>query len=239
MAEPQTPIPAKPPSVHDLDAELAKTAHGLWRSRWRALLIFAVLAAAGVLVLAAVALRQAAINQQQADRLHASCQFYLDIAQAPITLPPGATRPSSLGVKIVADSWVAYHHQGCGASPPPTPSLRHWATYYHLRLTSEETFLPRIIGPSSTFTGGPTPTQGNGSVLVSTHAPRGPARSQPPPPRRQPLPHPATAPAPQPVPPPVPLPTVLKVPTPTISLPVLPGAATPGSHVRLPGHPAG
>src|SRR5215471_8610919 len=135
MAEPQTPIPAKPPSVHDLDAELAKTAHGLWRSRWRALLIFAVLAAAGVLVLAAVALRQAAINQQQADRLHASCQFYLDIAQAPITLPPGATRPSLLGVKIVADSWVAYHHQGCGASPPPTPSLRHWATYYHLRLT--------------------------------------------------------------------------------------------------------
>src|SRR5215467_10042228 len=107
MSEP--PAPAKPRSVHDLDDDLARTARGLWRSRWRWLLAVLAVALAAVAVLGAVAYRQAAINAQQASRLRASCQFYLDIASAPIVLPPGASRPALFSVKIIADSWVAYH----------------------------------------------------------------------------------------------------------------------------------
>jgi len=216
MMDDQVPTAAKPLPVTALDEELTHTLRGLWRTRWRGLLLFAVIAALGVVVLAFVAIRQASINQEQSDRLRASCQFYRDIATAPITVPPGAKRPSVLGVKIIADSWVAYRHQGCGPPPPVSPSLHRWAGFYHLRLTAAGSALPRITPGTTSVPPAPT---GGGHVVSTVGPPPTPATAPPP------TPHPTTAPPPSPGP--LPTPTVPPLPTPTLPR-VLPSTHIPG-----------
>lgn len=66
-------------------------------------------------------------------QLHADCGWYGHIASLPVTVPPGAKRPTVLSVRLISDSRVAWHARGCpGPVPPPDPSLVKWAAYYHL-----------------------------------------------------------------------------------------------------------
>lgn len=118
MTEPQQPNP---------DVELLKVINRWHRTRWIAVGILAAI----LVVAAALGLRQLLVDQS---RLAASCDFYRDLAAAPLPTPGGKLpNPSELGVKIVLDARSSWHGQGCpGSLPPPSPALRHWVAFYHL-----------------------------------------------------------------------------------------------------------
>jgi hypothetical protein len=65
--------------------------------------------------------------------LHASCDFYHDLAGlSPAVLAPTG-KPSELGVSIIVHSRIAFTGQQCkGTIPPSTPLLKKWSAYYHL-----------------------------------------------------------------------------------------------------------
>lgn len=67
------------------------------------------------------------------DAVRAQCGFDYDLAGVPVAVNPATHKASVLGVKIVADSRLAWRGLGCtGTLPPPSPSFRRWAAYYHV-----------------------------------------------------------------------------------------------------------
>lgn len=112
-----------PRTVGEVDESLNGTLRGFHRLRWGLLVVVAAAMVAGLIWLALIALRQ----QTQ---LEASCGFWANAAVAPVNPTPPATRPSPLGVKLIASSRVAYYRQGCSPALPPNPSLERWAAYY-------------------------------------------------------------------------------------------------------------
>jgi hypothetical protein len=67
------------------------------------------------------------------NRTVSACDFWRDLSGLPVTNAAGTNKPSELGVSIIAHSRQAFRGSGCpGALPPPSPSFRHWAPYYHL-----------------------------------------------------------------------------------------------------------
>lgn len=99
--------------------------HGARRAFAYLLALMLLISAAGVVI----GVREFAALQRE---IHAGCQFDADLGKAPIVVPGGG-KPSVLGVSIVSDSRVAWHHAGCsGQIPAPDPSFVHWARYYHL-----------------------------------------------------------------------------------------------------------
>lgn len=66
-----------------------------------------------------------------ADQQHAQCRFYDDLGSAPVTEVNG--KASLLGVEIVSDARVSWHHLGCpGVQQPPDPLFLKWAKHYNL-----------------------------------------------------------------------------------------------------------
>lgn len=62
----------------------------------------------------------------------AECAFNSDLAPLPVAAGPTG-KASLLGVKIVADSRVAWHREGCpGRLVRASPSFARWARFYHL-----------------------------------------------------------------------------------------------------------
>jgi hypothetical protein len=111
--------------VADLDVRLRRAVEGFHRLRWVLVTVLGTLALIGIIVLGILL-----INADQ--RLTASCNFYRDLAQAPLTAKPP---PSRLGIHLLADSRKAFRGQNCtGTLPPPSPGLMHWAGVYRIQL---------------------------------------------------------------------------------------------------------
>lgn len=64
-----------------------------------------------------------------------ACDFWYPLTSIPVTSPPGAKKPTKLGVTIIAGARESYKGQ-CDPPhpplPPPPPSLVRWAAYYHV-----------------------------------------------------------------------------------------------------------
>lgn len=76
-------------------------------------------------------------NARLEQQVRADCGWYEHISGLPITFPPGAVRPTRLGVQLIVDSRIAWTGHGCpGKIPPPDPSLLKWAAYYHISTRS-------------------------------------------------------------------------------------------------------
>lgn len=118
---------------HSADLQnLVDTYH---RARWWlvAIVCMALFALIGVLGYLLYQTKQAQTRDEI--RIIASCAVAKDIGEAPISTPPGAKRPSELGVKIVVDFRNAYVNQGCpGTLAPPSAGLKRWAAYYSLSI---------------------------------------------------------------------------------------------------------
>jgi hypothetical protein len=115
-----------PVPVGDIDAQLSKAVKGVHRARWWTLGIV------GGAMLVALAVLGILVYHQQRE-LEASCSFYYSASVVPVTPAAPATQPSLLGVKLIASARVSYYGQDCGGKLPQNPSLKHWASYYHVR----------------------------------------------------------------------------------------------------------
>jgi hypothetical protein len=71
--------------------------------------------------------------QRDQARLRASCNFYADLASAPLSIVSPAVKPAQLQVKILDDARFAFRGEDCtGNLPPAPPGLARWAAYYNL-----------------------------------------------------------------------------------------------------------
>ena len=73
---------------------------------------------------------------REVDQLRAAvqseCAFAADVGNAPVT-GPNVSRPSKLGVSLVADSRAQFRRLGCpGHLPLPQSAFVRWARFYHL-----------------------------------------------------------------------------------------------------------
>lgn len=112
-----------PRTVGEVDDSLHGTIKGLHRLRWWLIAIVGCALVAGVIALGVISL-------QQQRELQASCGFWANAGSSPVVPMPPAKVPSPLGVKLIADSRIAYYHQGCSPALPPNPTLQRWAAYY-------------------------------------------------------------------------------------------------------------
>ena len=112
-----------PRTVGEVDDSLHGTIKGLHRLRWILIAVVGTALVGGLIALGLIALKQQS-------ELQASCGFWSNAGVAPVNPMPPAVRPSLLGVKLVADSRIAYYHQGCAPALPPNPTLKRWAAYY-------------------------------------------------------------------------------------------------------------
>ncbi len=66
----------------------------------------------------------------------AGCNFWEPLVGLPVTLQPGAARPTKVGVQILAGARESYrgqcHPPAWPPLPPAQPSLVTWARYYHI-----------------------------------------------------------------------------------------------------------
>ncbi len=72
--------------------------------------------------------------------ISAACDFWEPLVGLPITIPPGAARPTKVGVQILAGARESYRGQ-CQPPrwpplPPVQPSLVTWARYYRIPVPS-------------------------------------------------------------------------------------------------------
>lgn len=118
-----------PEPVDDIDVRLMKTISGVHRVRWVSLLVL------GIILLAAIITMGIVIDEQQ-NQLRSDCEVWSSLSGLPVTIPPGAKRPSQFSVTIIAESRVAFSGKGCGQVPPADPSEIHWAAYYGIKLVS-------------------------------------------------------------------------------------------------------
>lgn len=110
----------------DLAAQLQLAVRQANALRW-------TLVAAAALLLIAVACAGAVVLIHDEARLQASCQFYRDIATAPLRTTPPAKAPSELGVAIVWHARLAFTGQSCpGSLPPAQRGLEGWVRLYRL-----------------------------------------------------------------------------------------------------------
>jgi hypothetical protein len=114
------------------DASLKAAVQQWHRLRWITVGVLAALFTLGLLAAAAVLIAQQHRLSIDDQRLTASCQFYGSLAGFPLTQVPGTSKPSKLGVGILAGGRVAFTGQDCpGTLPPPSPLLVKWAAIYH------------------------------------------------------------------------------------------------------------
>jgi hypothetical protein len=124
-SEPEAPPP--PRKVDDVDALLTRNLRSAHRIRW------IMVAAVFTLMAGAIAAMALVIAQQQ-DELHSSCYVWRILSPQPVTIMKGATRPTPLGVSLIAGARDAFAGQRCGNLPPADPSLVKWAKFYGIPL---------------------------------------------------------------------------------------------------------
>lgn len=85
----------------------------------------------------AIAIQQQAIEAEQ-KAIEAGCSFWEPLVSLPVTIAPGATRPTKVGVQILAGARIGYAGQCRPPKWPPIspadPSLVKWARAYHIKL---------------------------------------------------------------------------------------------------------
>ncbi len=79
---------------------------------------------------------QRAATAQVGKVIAAGCNFWEPLVGLPVTLQPGAARPTKVGVQILAGARESYrgqcHPPAWPPLPPAQPSLVTWARYYHI-----------------------------------------------------------------------------------------------------------
>jgi hypothetical protein len=120
--------------IEKADAELHAALKRFHRLRWVAFgALIAVLVIAGVTGGTVIYHQQRRLDSQQL-ALFAGCKFFTDLARLPVEPVAPLTRPSEAVVSIVVDARATAHGLGCPSIPPPSPSLKKWAAYYHIPL---------------------------------------------------------------------------------------------------------
>jgi hypothetical protein len=116
----------QPPTVGQLDSQLKASGRSNRKAR---LVVISVVA--GLLV-AAVAVLAVFVGSQQGE-IKSGCGFNRQLALLQPAATAPAKQPSQLLVALIVNARVSYVGEGCGTPlPPPSPELRHWASFYHL-----------------------------------------------------------------------------------------------------------
>ena len=82
---------------------------------------------------------QAQVVAAQQKAIEAACSFWQPLVSLPVTVMPPLTKPTKVGVQILAGARAGYagqcHTPHWAPMPPPDPSLVKWARFYHIPLT--------------------------------------------------------------------------------------------------------
>ena len=113
--------------LEQLDPSLRDAIKSIFRLRWIATAIIAVLVIAIIILLGIVVI-------DQNSELQASCALWYSIGTVSVTPVPPVTKPGEEGITLVIDARNAYVGQNCGSLPPPSAELKKWATYYGLTI---------------------------------------------------------------------------------------------------------